>query len=236
MDYSNPLLLAARTAGQRLGVLRPVVRAFRRVFKLHYEHGFDRYMLQRLRPGDTVWDVGANVGYFSQRFASLVAPTGRVVAFEPSSSTFAALERACAGLANVELHKIALADFDGEADFSVSESPTDPTNAIASSASTGRTTKVDVRRADSLVREKRIPLPNRIKIDVEGFELDVLSGMSNVLSHPQLRSLFIEVHFSLLRQRGLSDAPARITTLLKSKGFGLRWIDPSHVVAERSAG
>lgn len=74
-----------------------------------------------------------------------------------------------------------------------------------------------------------------VKIDVEGFELDVLKGMSGLLADPALRAIFVEVHFLALANRGLHTAPADMIALLRAAGFEIQWIDPSHFGATRTA-
>jgi hypothetical protein len=76
-------------------------------------------------------------------------------------------------------------------------------------------------------------MPNVIKIETEGFELDVLLGLRQTLQEKSLRTLCIEMHFGLLQERGLSNAPSDIEKLLVSSGFSLVWPDASHVVATR---
>jgi hypothetical protein len=49
-----------------------------------------------------------------------------------------------------------------------------------------------------------------------------------------LRHVFVEVHFSILHERGLDEAPARIVALLEKAGFVVRWLDLSHIEASRA--
>ncbi len=93
--------------------------------------------------------------------------------------------------------------------------------------------KVTVRSVGSLLEKEKLSLPNFVKIDVEGFEYDVLSGFGPHLGNHSLKALGIEVHFGLLRERGLSDAPAAMEEMLKEAGFHLSWPDPSHILAVR---
>lgn len=76
--------------------------------------------------------------------------------------------------------------------------------------------------------------PNVIKIDVEGFEYEVIEGLSAYLSSPTVKSIGIEVHFGILEERGLSQAPRWIERLLNGKGFVVTWADPSHIIATRN--
>src|SRR5208337_2172509 len=67
------------------------------------------------------------------------------------------------------------------------------------------------------------PRPNVMKIDVEGFEEEVLTGMPRVLADPRLRAIFLEVHFALLEQRGKTTAPLRIERTLREYKFRTKW-------------
>jgi hypothetical protein len=78
-----------------------------------------------------------------------------------------------------------------------------------------------------------LPHPDVVKIDVEGYELEVVEGLSKALSSGQVRSVFIEVHFALLHGRKLDKAPAAILQRLRQHGFSVRWVDPSHIGARR---
>lgn len=93
---------------------------------------------------------------------------------------------------------------------------------------------VRISTGDGLVEQGDVPIPSVVKIDTEGFELDVLRGMTDLLGKPEVRAVFVEVHFGLLCERGQPKAPADIERLLKLAGFATRWVDPSHIAAERS--
>jgi hypothetical protein len=77
--------------------------------------------------------------------------------------------------------------------------------------------------------------PNVVKIDVEGFEAEVLRGFGALLERPSLRAVCVEVHFALLDTRSERNAPAEIERRLYAAGFRCRWADHSHLVAVRVA-
>ena len=93
---------------------------------------------------------------------------------------------------------------------------------------------VQLRTGESLVTQGEVPPPNALKIDVEGFEKEVLEGLGSTLSSPEVHLIGIEVHFGLLKERGLTHAPREIEAMLKQHGFSLRWTDSSHLLAQRS--
>lgn len=81
--------------------------------------------------------------------------------------------------------------------------------------------------------ERNVPIPQIVKIDVEGHELDVLSGMGDMLRQKGRMAVSIEVHFDQLDRRGMPDGARRIEDVAARSGFGLRWINSSHLVMTR---
>src|SRR5262245_26946910 len=67
-------------------------------------------MLEAIRPGDTIWDVGANVGHYSKVFSETVGSPGLVIAYEPSPHNREALQKVVGCLENVHVMPIALGD------------------------------------------------------------------------------------------------------------------------------
>jgi FkbM family methyltransferase len=182
-------------------------------------------ILETTRPGDCVWDVGANVGLYTRQFLERVGPTGHVVAFEPVPENVEQLV-ALAPEPQLLVVEAALSDTDGEMSLIVS-GKSGETSHIGSSSDA---LTVRVARGDSLLGEG-IGNPDIIKIDVEGFEGDVLDGLHTVLR--SVRCVVVEVHFAALAQRGVPEEPLRILELLRGHGLTVRWIDTSHVLAAR---
>lgn len=180
------------------------------------------------RPGDCVWDVGANVGLYTQQFLDWVGPNGHVVAFEPVPENAALLRELDAG-PRLTVVEAALADVDGQISLVVS-GESGETSHIGSNSSDALT--VRVARGDSLAADEGVPIPDVVKIDVEGFEGDVLDGLPTVLR--SARDVVVEVHFAALTERGKPDEPLRIIELLRDAGFAVRWLDISHFLAARS--
>ena len=233
MDYSSPLAIQIRRFGQRLGVLRPAVRLYRHMLRKNYEDRFHDELLRAIVPGATVWDVGANVGFYTNLFAEKVGSLGKVVAFEPSPTTFAVLQQQASGRPEIVLHNVALSDRSGHATFYVGRTDTahGATDSLTRSANLeAHAVSVSTMRGDS---PDLIPVPNVIKIDVEGYELEVLEGMSGILKEPSIRGIFIEMHFLEMTNRGLHDGPKRIVDALHAADFLIRWTDPSHIAAVR---
>lgn len=229
-DYSNPILVKIRRVFHKLGILRPAVRALRSLKNTGYEEQYDAEVFRHVHPGSVVWDVGANTGYYTKKFAAAVGPQGKVVSFEPSPETYAQLAAACSVLTNIILENFALSDFDGSAELFLSTQSTKD-SFFRKGNRNDRSVSVRVIKGDSY---RGTQPPGLIKIDVEGFEMEVLRGMKQTLKAGSLKCVCVEVHFSILTARNRPDAPREIVALLKDSGFSVHWTDSSHIVAQRA--
>lgn len=226
--HTNPTFLAMRNVARRAGLTKAIglLRA-----KQRYEHAFEDAIFATLRPGDVVWDVGANVGYYTKRFAGSVSPSGKVIAFEPFPDTADQLRENLEGVDNYSLMRFALGAASGRVTMKQGDDSLGATNRIVEGFAQG--VEIVIRTGDELVEEGCVEAPSVIKIDTEGFEYEVLLGIKALITLPKLRAIFIEVHFGLLADRGFPTAPAAIERELKAAGFSTRWVDPSHLAASR---
>lgn len=150
-----------------------------------------------VNPGTVVYDIGANVGFFTILAASLTGPAGQVVAFEPLQENFNLLEHNAQinNFTNVSVRDFAIAERDGTAVFLISANSTFGVLADASSKAESQIgkTQVEVRRLDSLVQRDAFPIPHIVKIDVEGAEAAVLDGAVETIQKAR-PILIIELH------------------------------------------
>jgi FkbM family methyltransferase len=233
----NTLMLKLRAQGRKLGLHHYVYRIRVALGQMsHYEEDFNRALQQGVRQGDVVWDVGANVGVYTAQFCSWVGSTGHVVAFEPNPNPLAEIRRRLPECPWLTLMDVALGAKEGTASF-VADASYSPRSHVqfggGSEFSSASVIPVKVSTGDA-VCESMGRVPNVIKIDVEGFEDDVLLGLKNTLSSPCLRAVFVEVHFQALEDRGRLTAPIEIAKLFKASGFKIKWVDSNHLQAERA--
>ncbi len=227
----NQFAIAVRSLTRRLGINKVVGRF------LHsgvYEDRFSQRLLAAVQPGDVVWDIGANVGYYSLQLAERVRPNGVVIAIEPTPSCAAQIRQRLSEsqTTDVKVLELALADKAGEMRMALSADDLGATHRILSSGeqSDQRIVTVRVATGDLLVANQEAPLPQVIKLDVEGFEQECLVGMHETLKSKLLRAILIEVHFGLLEARGRRNAPLEIERTLRKAGFNrVEWIDASHL-------
>lgn len=173
---------------------------------------FERYV----KAGDVVLDVGAHIGTHTIRLAKMVGPKGEVVAFEPQTKIFQEL------LVNLDLNQIqnvraeyaALGDRHGR----VSMSWAKDTNESSTTIGTGGN-RVELRTLDSY-RFERVSL---IKIDVEGFERQVLEGgRATILKHKPL--IVLEVLGADNPRKMREGNPRRVFKLLADLGYSVKRI------------
>jgi FkbM family methyltransferase len=146
-----------------------------------YERETQQVFARLVREGDVVYDIGANVGFFTLLAASLAGRSGAVYAFEPLPHNLAFLRRHLAvnddaNAAEVHVMDVALSSASGVARF-----------ATATSAAMGRLAdigdlEVRTETIDELVSSGRIAPPRFMKIDVEGAEHAVLTGAAATLA------------------------------------------------------
>lgn len=172
-----------------------------------------------VRPGMTVVDAGANVGWNAVRAARLVGAAGRVVAVEPTPDTLAVLLRnvAACGLSTIEVAPVAAGRAAGTAELFVRGGVSAVNSLYPESrfAQVTQVLQVPVVPLDALVEG----VAGVVKIDVEGAELEVLAGMERLLAAPGL-VLIVEWDPVLQAMAGLE--PDALPRWLLARGWQLQ--------------
>lgn len=231
----NSFVIKLRTLARKTGTHRLLYRARFALFpKRSYEQPFHEALEQTVRPSDVVWDVGANIGFYSELFSKWVGANGCVVAFEPYPESAEKIRQRLPDCGWLQIENVALGRQDSTARLTVFANHTTRNHVQYESAGAAGepTIEVPVCTGDT-VRARLGRVPNVIKIDVEGFEEEVLLGLDKTLASPEVRAVLAEIHFGVLAERGEANAPVRIEKFLRGKGFKTRWIDENHLKAER---
>lgn len=142
-----------------------------------------------LRPGMVAIDVGANIGYLAMYLRHRIGPSGELFCFEPEPENYAELE---ANLRRNHLdncHAIGAAVGAQEGTVSFARGLN---GHVTPEGTPG--ISVPVITLDTFVEQRSLPRVDFVKIDVEGFEVDVLNGMKALLSRPDKPLMYIEVH------------------------------------------
>lgn len=152
-----------------------------------YEPETVALMRRLLRPGDTIIDVGASIGYLTAVAASLVGPEGQVHAFEPVQRYRRRLEALASSNANYTILVVgcALGEKEGRAPIAITSGANIGWNTMVPgfmpAEDVAEEVDVPVRRLDDYLEEKGLCDIRMIKIDVEGYELPVLRGLARFL-------------------------------------------------------
>lgn len=147
------------------------------VTRCNVDWGSEALFAGLLDPTGAFLDIGANVGYYSLYMLPKVA---EVHAFEPDTRPAVALRQNLAAHPNAYMHAMALGNRTGRAGFAQEKSS--ETSHLTEGAGLH---EVELTTVDHFVRERRLSVSG-IKIDVEGFDLDVLYGAKHTLQsqHP----------------------------------------------------
>ena len=198
----------------------------------------ERWCIEHLiGDSDTVFDVGANRGEWSARCVRY-HPKARVHAFEPSPTIFEKLS--AQRFPSVTLCNVGLADKPGRAILRVASTDTGLSSLVDSPIinSKGGTTheeEVVLTTIDEYCKKQDIERIEYLKIDVEGFELNVLRGAARMLSEQKISNIQFEYGPTFIGTRTfLKD----IFDILERNGYkiskiypdGLRHVDISYIL------
>ena len=176
INGTDPLLVA------------PKYRGLREV----YEPDLWRRLMSAVQPGDIIGDVGAHIGLYTVGLAKRLGGNGRVISFEPDEKNFHDLVHHLElnnVQASVQAVRAAVAECDGHVYFTHDrgvENRIVVENTLQSSL-------VPAITIDSFFEDRRLDI---LKVDVEGFEEDVLEGAELLLTNPcrAPRLIYLEVH------------------------------------------
>jgi FkbM family methyltransferase len=188
LDYERAEIIVGVTSrSELLSRLRPCAK----------EPWTVRWLEERLRDGDVLYDVGANVGAYSLIAAAIAGPGTRVFAFEPGYASYAAL------CDNVRLNRaeavvvplpILLGERTGLVTLGYRDvAPGAAEHSLDPEAPAAHRQEVLGYRLDDLVGLLGLPEPSLLKIDVDGAEAAVLAGAAQTLAGAGVRSVLVEL-------------------------------------------
>jgi len=165
--------------------------------------------LENIFPGDVVIDVGSNIGDYTLIASKKVGDSGKVLSFEPLSETFLTLNR------NLQLNEItncvsyqkAVGEKSGlsnlyKNNLSGTMGHLDPS---LNGEDLIKRDEIEVLTIDDVLTSEHIDTVNMIKIDVEGFEHEVLLGCLQSFKEKKIKKIMCEVHHSYLESKGKSE-------------------------------
>jgi len=171
---------------------------------------------KEVKAEDIVVDIGANIGYYALLEARIVGDKGRVYAIEPVTENIGLLRKNIElnGYTNIEVYQLAIGDKKGlatmyipkERNLSAMKHPDSYTGIVEERS-------VEVTTLDDFLKNK--PYPNVIRMDVEGYEYQIIKGMKKTLGNNYPLTILVELHFSILKK----EESTEILQTLRKAGF-----------------
>jgi FkbM family methyltransferase len=178
------------------------------IYQKKFEINESSFIKAFLKKGDNFIDIGANIGYFSLMASKIVGAMGNIFAFEPSKNNLIRLNENIKlnNFSNIKTIQKAVSNSIGELDLFISNDGYDAWNTFAKPFwfKNYSTEKTFTTTLDSFISELEISNLKLIKIDVEGWELNVLKGAENFLKTNIEVCLLIEFVEENLETAGIS--------------------------------
>lgn len=188
------------------------------VYQMH-EPLATRLLQQFLKPGMNVVDIGGNLGYYALLEAQMVGDAGRVIAIEPVAANFAQLSKnvEANGYRNILLHNVAIGASNGTAPMYLTEK----SNWHTLHPVPWRTREITVRVStlDALLAQHNLCSVDLIRMDLEGYEVEVIRGMAETVENYSPR-LLVELHPHVVG----AEAMLGYLRQLKVLGYELDWV------------
>jgi FkbM family methyltransferase len=173
----------------------------RNIYLGTYEPYDSALVRSHLKPGMTVIDVGANIGYYSLMAAAEVGSNGRVISFEPNPELGQQLQQTIRKnrIANLTLEPAGVSDVAGWANLFVPKETGNNTATMIANEG-GRPVPVPIVTLDEYLEQHQIYQVDFLKIDVEGFEPKVIQGGCSAIRAKRIKAIFCEFNGVWLRQ------------------------------------
>jgi FkbM family methyltransferase len=199
------------------------------------------WFIRTVKPGDTVVDAGANVGYYTVIGSRLVGEKGKVYAFEPDPANFELLEKNVRlnGLSNVVLERKALSDKNGTLKLFIADKNKGDHRIYQPEGESRPSIEVEAIRLDEYFKDHKRGI-DVLKSDTQGAEGVILAGMKGLLEgRPDGPTIFMEFWPYGLAGMG-TDAGALLKTLesykykfyefTPARGNGLQVVEPADLL------
>jgi len=195
-----------------------------------YEPLLTEFFQRFIQQGNTVLDLGANIGYHTLKFARLVDTDGRVFAFEPEPGCFSILKGNVErnGYRNIVLEQQAVSDTTGVECLYLDNTGNNGAHSLLAIPGASSVIVDTVRLDDYFAGYDGVI--DFIKMDIEGTEPRALAGMSNIINgNPNLK-LVVEVNLRDLDFCNMSLAA--YVELFSDNGFALHYINDREGIIE----
>jgi len=184
--------------------------------------------LDNFNQGDTVIDVGANIGEYSLIAAKKVSSDGKVISLEPLNDASKWLKKNLIlnDFHNCVVLEKAVGSKPGKMTLYKKSSSgnigfLEPT--VGGKKLVNTSEIIEVETIDDILAAMKIERVGMLKIDVEGFEYDVLLGCKKSFKENKINKIICEIHINYLRKKGFNEN--KIYSLLKENRFSVKFIE-----------
>ena len=195
----------------------------------------DLFLTNHNYKNKVVFDIGTWIGLHTLFFAKSVQPMGKVFSFEPNPFNYQELLRNIGvnNFNNIQTFQLAVgsSEYKEQLIFDSTHRSTGSLNKnIQTDLMHGNTVEkieIDVVSLDYFITKEGLPFPEFIKIDVEGFEFDVLQGMNTILENRK-PELFIEIHGATKAEK--ESNILNIVDLLKKYNYNIKLVETDEII------
>lgn len=191
-----------------------------------YDYIETEFVKKQVKNGDIVFDIGANIGYFTLIFAKLVGNKGKVYAFEAEPQNFELLKKNVEinGYQNVILENVAVSKKNGKTELFLSEKNSGMHRIYSSHFCSDKSIQVNMIKLDDYLNNIKFnDKISFIKMDVEGSEFGVLEGMEKTLKENEKLTIILEFVPSCIKEYGAQ--PKDLLNFLRNYGFIFSFIN-----------
>ncbi len=190
-----------------------------------HEETLTKFVINEIKKGDVVLDVGANIGYYTLIFAKIVGENGHVFAFEPEPSNFNLLKKNVMvnNYRNVSLEKIVISNKNGNTKLYLSKTNAGSHRIYLSNTVKNNFINVEMKTLDEYFKNNSIrDKISFIKMDVEGSEIGVIKGMNSILEN---KKLTVMLEFDPRQIKNYGASPEDLLNILANHGFSFSYED-----------
>ena len=190
-----------------------------------FEQECTPFCRELIKPGMTVLDIGAHIGFYSRLFSKLVGPAGQVISIEANPENFAVLRKNVPPdrYPNVRTFNLAASDCDGARPLYISPGHSNH-SLLPGYTEARKVIEIDSLSMDTFLTRNGIAAPGFIKSDTEGAEPLVIAGLRRTLSGQAAPMLLLEYNPMAIRCGGTE--PEALLAALREAGFNVDAILP----------
>ena len=191
----------------------PLYKKMYSVFK-NKQDAFEIELLKKhIKPGDTVLDIGANIGFYATILSGIVGEKGKIHCFEPDTTNFAHLKKTTSSYKNIIINNKAVGPTSGIIKIYTSKN-LNVDHRTYKPEEYDKEISIEAVSIDSYLKDEKVDF---IKMDIQGFEMEAMKGMKATLKNNPNVKMISEFWPYGLRKAGSSLRD--FFTLLKELNF-----------------